>query len=116
MKTRAAVFLLLLVMNGCMSRQELAVTLVHDAGWQWQELATATFDLAAASAPGKRGSTLWVYLEGDGLAYLRPSEPSGDPSPRDPVALRLALTYPKDSPVAYLARPCQYTMAGHDRN
>ncbi len=52
---------------------------------------------------------LTVYLEGDGLAFRR-KRPTEDPTPVNPTALRLAALDPH-TPVLYLARPCQYTMA-----
>jgi dienelactone hydrolase len=54
--------------------------------------------------------TLTVYIEGDGLAWLGPSEPSADPTPVDPLALRLALAH-ADGTAVYLARACQYVGA-----
>jgi predicted esterase len=50
---------------------------------------------------------LTIYLEGDGFAWLNGATPSADPTPRDPLALRLALKHP-GAAVAYLARPCQF--------
>ena len=48
-----------------------------------------------------------VYIEGDGLAYLDRRRRSPDPTPVDPLGLRLAAAdpYPR---VIYVARPCQY--------
>lgn len=48
-----------------------------------------------------------LYIEGDGFAYLSKSRPSGDPTPKTPVALGLAVQDPSPN-VYYLARPCQY--------
>ena len=65
-------------------------------------------------SPG-RGDTLVVYIEGDGLAWLNRAHPSDDPTPADPVALRLAAA--DDAPaVLYLARPCQYVTGAEARN
>jgi hypothetical protein len=49
-----------------------------------------------------------IYIEGDGLAWLSYIQPSPDPTPQNPVALRLAAQdlHPN---VIYFARPCQYT-------
>lgn len=52
--------------------------------------------------------TLAVYLEGDGYAWRNRYLASSDPTPRNPVALRLAVQAP-ESKVLYLARPCQFT-------
>lgn len=48
-----------------------------------------------------------IYIEGDGYAYKNKSQPSGNPTPKTPVALFLALE--DNTPnVFYIARPCQY--------
>ncbi|MCP4044095.1 MAG: alpha/beta hydrolase, partial [Gammaproteobacteria bacterium] len=52
--------------------------------------------------------TLAVYIEGDGHAWSTKYRLSSDPTPRDPVALRLAVQDPSPA-VLYIARPCQYT-------
>lgn len=57
--------------------------------------------------PGREQATLTVYIEGDGRAWLNPWQPSTDPTPTDPVGLRLAAADPA-SPLLYLARPCQF--------
>jgi pimeloyl-ACP methyl ester carboxylesterase len=57
--------------------------------------------------PGRAKGTLTVYIEGDGRAWLNPWQPSTDPTPPDPIGLRLAAADPA-SPLIYLARPCQF--------
>lgn len=61
---------------------------------------------------GPPGGLLTVYIEGDGRAWVNPWQPSTDPTPTDPLALRLAASDPS-RPLLYLARPCQFvTFAG----
>lgn len=48
-----------------------------------------------------------IYIEGDGIAFASRNVISPDPTPRDPVSLRLAVQ-DRTPNVAYLARPCQY--------
>jgi len=67
-----------------------------------------TFDLVTALRPGVRSAVLAVYIEGDGFAYAASGRRSMDPTPTDPLALRLALQHPGSGAVAWLARPCQY--------
>lgn len=108
------VLLLCVLTTACSSfheRQSLGQELAGKAGWTWETLDGGPFLLAAAVAPLKTSPILTVYLEGDGFAYVRPSQPSHDPTPADPVALRLALAHPRTDNavnVAWLARPCQY--------
>ena len=59
---------------------------------------------ARVTAPG---ATARVYIEGDGLAWLGTHEPSLNPTPTDPIALRLTARDPAPN-VVWLARPCQY--------
>lgn len=53
-------------------------------------------------------SVLQVYIEGDGYAWQSRRRPSSDPTPHNPVSLRLALADRSGHPVLYLARPCQF--------
>lgn len=48
-----------------------------------------------------------VYIEGDGRAYVSRHRVSADPTPRNPVAFRLAAVDPSPA-VIYIARPCQF--------
>ena len=54
---------------------------------------------------------LVIYLEGDGLAWYSSTNPSSDPTPLDPVALKMAISHPSKQAAAYVARPCQYVWA-----
>jgi hypothetical protein len=108
--------LFVLALAGCASsRHAEAPHLAQAADWRWQILPAGRFDLATASSRRKSGETLTAYIEGDGLAYVRPSQPALDPTPTDPVALRLALADPGTGPIAWIARPCQYTMPARGR-
>jgi len=49
-----------------------------------------------------------VYIEGDGLSWITSHIPSNNPTPINPVALKLALQ-DKNPCIIYIARPCQYT-------
>ncbi|MBO6635528.1 MAG: hypothetical protein JJ937_13420 [Parvibaculum sp.] len=71
-------------------------------------LETPLLDLHARIRTAGKHGTLVVYIEGDGLAWKRTSERSDDPTPLNPVALRLAAVDPSPA-VAWLARPCQFT-------
>lgn len=55
--------------------------------------------------------TLHIYIEGDGTPYVRPDTPATDPTPRNPVMLRLMALDPTSS--IYVGRPC-YFAAVHD--
>ena len=53
------------------------------------------------------GEDVTIYIEGDGFAWVSRRQPSTNPTPVNPLALRLAAADPSAA-VAYLARPCQY--------
>ncbi|OKH86231.1 alpha/beta hydrolase [Thalassospira sp. TSL5-1] len=114
----------MVILAGCSNvaaRHEVRTRLAADAGWQAGVVKAGLFDIAAAWSPVQKGETLFVYLEGDGLAYVTAYRPAMDPTPTDPVALRMALqdihlTGIAAQPVVYLARPCQYTMPEKGEN
>jgi pimeloyl-ACP methyl ester carboxylesterase len=66
------------------------------------------FSLLKWTAPDQK--TLVVYIEGDGKAWISRYKQSRNPTPVNPIAMRLAVkdSYPN---VLYLARPCQYVAA-----
>lgn len=51
---------------------------------------------------------LTVYIEGDGHAWQTRRSPSQDPTPQNPLALKLALSDVGNTRMAYMARPCQF--------
>lgn len=117
MKRGYAVMLLGVLLVACApSRQGAGPDLAGAAGWRWDILPAGAFDLAVASAPGGTGQVLTVYLEGDGFAYANARQPALDPTPTDPVSLKLALADRTTATVAWIGRPCQYTLPDHGRN
>lgn len=89
-------------------RRAHADTLAAAHGWQRTVIPVGGFDLVAYAPQSIRQSAqLTVYFEGDGFAWLNSATPSADPTPRDPLGLRLALAQPAGN-VAYLGRPCQF--------
>jgi len=120
MATRTATRCLLLVtllamvlVSACVTtpspdaRRQLADELAGSAGLRRTDLAAGEFALRGFLRTGRPGQPLTVYIEGDGFAWKTRHRLSDDPTPTDPLALRLAL---QDSAanLAYLARPCQY--------
>lgn len=102
--------------NDLALRRSQSSKLALDAGWSRTALDAGKFSLIAFTPPDiVQSNTLTIYIEGDGLAWIDPSTPSFDPTPINPIALRLALRDPNQS-VAYLARPCQYTRDSEQKN
>jgi len=101
-----------LLLAGCGSRAALIQSSI-EAGFSQTTFVGTYFDLEVFSRGS--GPVAYVYIEGDGRAWLDRRTPSSDPTPSDPIALSLALT-DTHSAVAYLARPCQYVEGDHRRN
>jgi dienelactone hydrolase len=89
-------------------RRQHADTLAATQQWQKLSLPTDEFVLTAYVPPALiHSDMLTIYIEGDGFAWVTSSQPSDDPTPRDPIGLRLAMRHAPGAAV-YLARPCQY--------
>jgi hypothetical protein len=108
-KRRALLLILGAVLAACVaSRRDDAAAIARDAGLVARRFDGGPFVLAGWQRPGKaEGGTLRVYLEGDGRAWINRGRIADNPTPDDPVALRLAAADPARA-VLYLARPCQY--------
>lgn len=111
--------LLIWVQGACTSiptaqnRLDHAQLLASKQGWHGFNLVAGNF-LFKAFEPLELKSErrLTVYIEGDGLSWISPSSPSPDPTPIDPLSLKLAMRQPQGEAV-YLARPCQYLKAAN---
>lgn len=89
-------------------RHDLARDIAAGAQMQPKILAASPFALTSFVKITAPGQTAHVYIEGDGLAWLSRTEPSLNPTPTDPIALRLAASDSAPN-VIYLTRPCQYS-------
>jgi hypothetical protein len=99
-----------LLLAGCATENRVATAdaIARQAGLQPGEISASPFVLRWWGRINAPHQPVHLYIEGDGFAWVTPSQPSRDPTPYNPLALRLAAA---DSAVnvAYLARPCQYT-------
>ena len=93
-------------------RRVEADQLAQSANWHQMSIHTTHFDFEAF-VPNRpnREPEVTIYIEGDGAAWKNKYKPSDDPTPNDPVALKLALAQPTGYAM-YLGRPCQYTGRG----
>jgi len=92
-------------------RHAHAEALAAAQGWQAEVVSAGQFDLVAyVPKHTRQDPLLTVYIEGDGFAWINGATPSNDPTPRNPLALRLAVAQPVGN-AAYLARPCQFVLA-----
>ncbi len=58
---------------------------------------------------GADDSTLHIYFSGDGTPFIRPTQIAADPTPRDPLEVRLMLEDP--APSVFIGRPCYQGLA-----
>lgn len=78
---------------------------------EWQSIKFSSGDFVLHGFHGdfsSKENTLVVYIGGDGHAWKNRWTPSTDPTPWNPVALRLAVQTPEPK-VLFLGRPCQFT-------
>jgi hypothetical protein len=113
MKATIALCLLLLssLMYGCAS-DRVRESIIRDAeaaGMTRVEIAVGGFTLTTYQRITTANAPVRVYVEGDGLAWITPTQPSVDPTPIHAIGLSLAALDPSPN-VVYLARPCQYSM------
>ena len=105
------------LMAGCASdpaaeARELARQLAERGGMTYRAVPAGRFVLATFHRGlALRSAMLVVYIEGDGRAWQGGRRISIDPTPRDPIGLRLAIADPRAS-VLYVARPCQQIREG----
>ena len=85
------------------------ITASHIAGNRFDsaEIKGGLFVLKVYYRFSRQGNPIQVYIEGDGRAWVSKTKASRNPSPRNPVGLRLAVRDPGKN-VMYIARPCQY--------
>jgi len=103
----AALFLLVAACAPASGRHEGAARIALAGGLQRTAIRSGDFVLTAYLRLGGTPAPLRVYIEGDGAAWTTPSWPPDDPTPSEPVALRLAARDPSPN-VLYLARPGQF--------
>ena len=98
------------VLTGCYqvkTRIETATILATANGFTKSIIQTDLFKLVSYQSITKADEIATFYIEGDGLAWLSRRRVSANPTPKNPLALKLALT-DLSANVIYIARPCQY--------
>jgi len=104
-----------LALSGCAgassslsARHATAIGIAGPALMNERIIKTRLFNLTAWEHVTKPDAPVDIYIEGDGLAWLNTYTKSMNPTPPNPLALRLAALDKADN-VIYLARPCQYS-------
>jgi hypothetical protein len=102
--------LLLLTLSGCNSlntRVSHAEAIASKNGFIKKVIPTEQFNIFSFQKTNSYSDTAVIYIEGDGLAWINKHRVSNNPTPLNPVALKLA-TIDSSQQIIYLARPCQY--------
>lgn len=100
-------FLISCVPYSVESRRDYADKLAKKNSLKKEIIKTTNFYLLTYFKITDSNSALHVYVEGDGFAWKNRYLVSENPTPKNPLALRLA-TNDKNPNVLYIARPCQY--------
>ena len=100
-------FFIIMCVTSCAGNLTRAKEIAAPAGLKPAVIHTSSFNIQSFYRFSKKKNPLHIYIEGDGLAWLTRTQPSLNPTPRNPVALRLA-ALDKSENVMYIARPCQY--------
>ena len=89
-------------------RKDLAYSLINDKNIIQQDINTNQFNLFSfQKISNSCKDSIKVYIEGDGLSWISRNTISSNPTPINPVALKLMLQ-DNSSCKIYIARPCQY--------
>jgi hypothetical protein len=108
---RTLLIVSVLVMTACASigtnYHDYGFQLAQQAGFKTALIKTEVFDLTAFVRIENHHQPIHFYIEGDGFAWVNRSQLSSDPTPHQPIGLKLA-TKDTHANVVYLARPCQY--------
>lgn len=106
------IFFILLGICACKStsqaRLETADLLAARAGMTEENISVLPFIIRSyqrLNDPNEE--TVRIYIEGDGYAWQNLTTPSHNPTPVNPIGLKLA-THDSGRNVMYFARPCQY--------
>jgi pimeloyl-ACP methyl ester carboxylesterase len=107
----AKLVVLTLVLGACASPPARLEAMAKDMGLADYGLRGGGFELKSYRNRGVLPSgRLHIYLEGDGTPWITRTRVALDPTPRNPLALRLMALDP--APAVYLARPCYNGIAG----
>lgn len=87
--------------------RENADSVASESHFVKQKVKTSTLSFLTYQKITDKRLPIHVYIEGDGRSYLNKYKVSKDPTPHQPLALKLAVLDPHPN-VVYLARPCQY--------
>jgi pimeloyl-ACP methyl ester carboxylesterase len=88
----------------CSTPTQRIETEAQRAGFERSVVQGASFHHVVFARGSAQEQALTVFLEGDGLPWVAGRVPASDPTPRDPLALHLAMQ--SSGAIAYVGRPC----------
>lgn len=108
------------LLGGCITtslplmRAETAQRIASAAWLLKRDITAGDYKLRTYERMHERNSPANIYIEGNALESTSPGEFTGNPTPKNPLALHLASKDNADN-VAYLALPCQYNNHADDQ-
>ncbi|WP_085758377.1 alpha/beta fold hydrolase [Oceanicoccus sagamiensis] len=91
-----------------------ADTIGNDAGFSRQAIDGGQFSLVSYQKIQSDSQELTVYIEGDGKSLITRTRVSLNPTPHNPLGLKLAAADTVNDNVIYLGRPCHFIATGAD--
>jgi hypothetical protein len=109
---------LLLLLTSCQSSTfpqliESADQLATQAGLVRSDIEAGPFELVSFARLAQSEAVASIYIEGDGRAWIN-RRVSLNPTPKNPMALKLAAADKRSASIIYLARPCQFVATFSD--
>jgi len=109
-------YFLLFLFIGCSSKSSFEInknnilTIIQENNLNKQIIKTKQFQIFTAHKDLNQceNERVYIYIEGDGLAWRTKNQVSNNPTPSNPVSLHIMNSVNQKCSI-YLARPCQYT-------
>lgn len=99
--------IMLFVLTGCAGHIERLLPILDDHGAKSIRFDTSYHPLFSIDNQRKPiVDSLWIFIEGDGRAWLSRTTPGTDPTPKQTDLIEKVLSFPEQA--LYLARPCQF--------
>lgn len=95
------------------SRIKKAEVIANNNNFRKEIISTDSFEITTYFKIIDKKQPINVYIEGDGLAWVTRHRRSSNPTPDNPVALRLAVA-DSSANVVYVGRPCQFIPTDSD--
>jgi len=104
-------------MNDPMERYSASKNISLKHHWEEKNIDTGQFILKSFESPYhvNESDIVTVFIEGDGFSWINRYTPSDNPTPKNPLALKIAINLNLNNS-AYLSRPCQNVFQDEFKN